>query len=123
MINRIEAHIAAECKTVDVDSLYDDMLDDCYSFKDVGGPFACMLPSRVLAECDPVAYRCGKNDWLDGEGDRLVEIDGSYYDRDDAETALEEFIDELREAVDAAETDGARITAQAELENAEGYSL
>lgn len=26
------------------------------------------LPSRVLEELDPIAYRCGFNDWLDSEG-------------------------------------------------------
>ena len=24
--------------------------------------------SRILRECDPIAYRCGFHDWLDAEG-------------------------------------------------------
>ena len=89
-------HVLAECSTVDVDCAYDEMLDECYSFKCVGGIFQYMSPSRVLAECDPTAYRCGKNDWLDGERDRWVEIEGDYYDRGDVDDAKEEFVDDLK---------------------------
>jgi len=47
--------------------IYDDMLDDCYSDQLENITFI-NLPStsRLLAEYDPVAYRCGFNDWLDG---------------------------------------------------------
>ena len=40
------------------------------------------LPSKVLSECDPIAYRCGFNDWLDGELDEtIVEFEGEYYEK------------------------------------------
>ena len=39
--------------------LYDEMLDECYP--EVFG----LLPSRILAECDPIQYNCGFSDWLD----------------------------------------------------------
>ena len=52
-----------------------------------------MLPSKVPEEMDPVAYRCGKNDWVDSE--RLVEIDGNDYQPGDVDDAQEEFIEEL----------------------------
>jgi hypothetical protein len=83
---------------------YDAMLNDCYSFAKVGGPFEHMQPSEVLKECDPTAYRCGFNDWLDGEDkstfdgysdlEEAVELAESERDdaenaRDDAEAALE----------------------------------
>lgn len=41
---------------------YDDMLDDVY-----GEPMG-YAASRILREVDPIAYRCGLLDWLDGEG-------------------------------------------------------
>ncbi len=39
---------------------YDDMLDECYP----EGPMN-ISASRILKECDPIAYRCGFLDWLD----------------------------------------------------------
>lgn len=77
---------------------YNEMLDDCFSFASVGGPFEHMSPARVLAEVDPTAYRCGFNDWLDsldsGEGfkahDDLVERRGE----------LEDEIEELEAELD-----------------------
>lgn len=41
---------------------YDDMLD-----LTVDGVFG-LCPSRILRECDPIAYRCGFADWADAEG-------------------------------------------------------
>lgn len=38
---------------------YDDMLDQCYE-----GVFD-ILPSRILKECDPIAYNCGLSDFVD----------------------------------------------------------
>lgn len=92
-IENLLSHVASQCSAVDVDAAYDEMLDECYSFESVGGIFACMCPSRVLLECDPVAYRCGKNDWVDGEG--LVEIGDSWYRSEDLEEARDSFIEEL----------------------------
>lgn len=44
---------------------YDDALDEC---GDVTIGTLAYAPSRVLREVDPIAYRCGFWDWLDGEG-------------------------------------------------------
>jgi hypothetical protein len=41
---------------------YDDMLNEVYPET----PFN-IEASRILAECDPIAYRCGFHDWLDSE--------------------------------------------------------
>lgn len=90
-------------RALDMDSRYDDMLDECYSFEDVGGPFASMLPSNVLSECDPVAYRCGFNDWIDGElGESCAEFEGEYYD-------LEALRDCVQEAIDSLEADASGV--------------
>ncbi len=96
-------HIVGECDAADTDRMYDDMLNECYSLKSVGGIFACMSPSRVLRECDPTAYRCGKNDWLDAERDNLVEIGNDYFQVDDVNREQEAFIDGLRDELSALE--------------------
>lgn len=49
----------------DLHERYDEMLDDCYGYVNV-----CEYQyntSRALRELDPIAYRCGFLDWLDGE--------------------------------------------------------
>lgn len=43
--------------------MYDDMLDGYYEDYNVGR--ICFTASQVLKECDPIAYRCGFNDWID----------------------------------------------------------
>jgi len=39
---------------------YDNMLDECYPDQVMGIP-----ASRILKKCDPIAYSCGFDDWLD----------------------------------------------------------
>lgn len=96
--NNLISYVTSECATIDREELFDAMLDDCYSFDKVGGPFACMSPSSVLKECDPIAYRCGVNDYADGEG--WVEIDGDYYLGDEVESARGEFVSDLESEVE-----------------------
>ncbi len=49
----------------DYEQMYDDFLDEIYGEINVG---VTLSASKVLSECDPIAYRCGFNDWLDAEG-------------------------------------------------------
>lgn len=47
-------------------NMFDESLDECWPMVKV-----CDMeftPSRALKELDPIAYRCGFNDWLDSEG-------------------------------------------------------
>lgn len=92
----IEEEIKNSASPVDVEFLYDDMLDESYSFNGVGGPFQHMQPSSVLREVDPTAYRCGYLDFYDNlsRDDNYIEIDEQLYDdvamqiKDDLERAL-----------------------------------
>lgn len=86
-------HVTDNCTPVDREELFDQSLDECYSFDDVGGPFTHMVPSQVLKEMDPTAYRCGVNDYMDGE--ETYEIEGDTYWIKDVEAARDEFIEEL----------------------------
>ena len=101
MIERIKS---SEIKEADLETAFEDMLDDCYSFKNVGGPFACMSPSIVLRECDPVAFRCGVNDYADGD-DRWEEFNGEMYDKDELNELREECQDEFDDEEAALEED------------------
>ena len=103
IINKLEENIAAELKAIDREEQFDRMLDDCYSFEGVGGPFSSMSPSQVLKEVDPTAHRCGVNDYADGEN--WVEVDGEYYDQDEAEKVKEELVDEIESAIDNKEAE------------------
>ena len=86
-------HIVEECTFIDCDEVFDSMLDELYDFKAVGGPFEYMLPSRVLREMDPTAYRCGRNDYIDSLDP--YEIEGDTYYIHDVTKAQEEYIDGL----------------------------
>jgi hypothetical protein len=112
VIAALIAHVIAECSRIDTDARYDAMLDDCYSLASVGGPFSHMSASSVLKECDPTAYRCGKNDWKDGEG--FVEIDGDDYDGDEVEKAREEYLQTLISEKEALESDLEEVEAAEE---------
>ncbi len=102
IIERLEAHIAAECNEVDREKAFDDYLDEVYDFKQVGGPFAYMSPSRVLLEIDPIAHRCGVNDYADGLN--LIEIGDCYYESREVEKARDSFLDELDSEISDLET-------------------
>ena len=45
--------------------MYEDMLDECYEPYSMGG--MTFYPSDILKSCDPIAYRCGFNDFFDDE--------------------------------------------------------
>lgn len=51
---------------------FDDLLDETAGEVRVGG--LTYAPSAVLQAIDPIAYRCGFNDWLDSElGETLTD--------------------------------------------------
>jgi len=97
-LKALAAHIADNCTPVDRKAAFDEMLNDCYTFEKLGGPFACMSPSRVLHECDPIAYRCAVNDYADGE--EWTEIGSETYETKAAEIARTEFISGLEAEAD-----------------------
>ncbi len=83
----------ADAEPVDVERAFRDMLDECYSFKSVGGPFAYLAPSQVLEEMSPTDFRCGVADHSDSM--ELVEVDGDNYQPSDVNDAKEFVADEL----------------------------
>lgn len=107
-------YIVDNAVEIDLDQRYEDMLDECYSFKDVGGPFAHMLPSQVLKEMDPTAFSCGRNDYSDGD---TVEIRGNDYERSEVERLRDQFIEEKEEELSEAHSDEVADWEDAEPDN------
>lgn len=78
------------------DSDYDESLDSDGPVNVLGMEF---YPSDILKNCDPIAYRCGKNDYIDS----LDKEDNDDYqdlisEKDDLESELEDLEAELEEA-------------------------
>ncbi len=90
------AYIESNVTEIDLEKRFDAMLDECYSFKNIGGPFAYMNPSDVLREVDPTQYRIGVSEMTEEEG--IFEINNSYYDGEEVEKYKEEFKDDLESA-------------------------
>ena len=75
---------------------YDDMLDECH------GDFMGMNASYILKKMDPVAYRCGLLDYLDGldqdeekmDNDECLEL---FNRLEEIESEIEELEEELAE--------------------------
>lgn len=99
-ISQLKAEIAKLQKTIDTFELYasdfidayDEMLDDCY------GSFMGMYASRILEECDPIAYSCGLSDYVDGMD---IEDSEEYQDYvsqlEELESELEDLENELED--------------------------
>ena len=101
MNNKLEQRISDELTAIDLESRYDDFLDEIYPDCTVAGMSFCT--SRAIKELDPTAYRCGMSDWESDEG--FVEIDGDYYDQSECEKIRDELVSELKSAIEAIEED------------------
>lgn len=95
ILDQWRTRIESDCDKVDMEQRFRDMLDECYSFEAVGGPFAHMSPSKVLAELDPIAFRCGLNDYADSVRDEYVELSSGYYRIEDCKEVQGEIAAEL----------------------------
>lgn len=78
----------------------DDHIDDYDEVLDEGGAVmvgGCeFLPSRILRELDPIAYRCGLNDYVDSID---LSDDADYCDLCDELADLEAELEEVEEAL------------------------
>jgi hypothetical protein len=86
--------VQAELDPIDIEELYDRMLDECYP------PFmGSYSTSMVLKEVDPTAYRCGMNDYADSISRDACyeEIDEELYDADEVQSIRDEIQAEIDE--------------------------
>ena len=94
-IHKLQAQIAdkeKQQKQIELDpddfaDQFDDMLDESIPEIEIGT--LTYSPSHVLKNVDPVAYRCGLNDFVDG-----MDIEDS-----EEYNALQEEIDDIREEI------------------------
>jgi hypothetical protein len=98
---KAEKRIVAEIDPVDLEQLYRDMLDECEPEVKVAGLSFCA--SRIVEELDPVAFRCGVNDYADGlVNDSITEeINGNHYDLREAQDIVDEVECEMEETESA----------------------
>lgn len=112
----IEQRVIGELTAVDTEELYDSMLDECYSFKSVGGIFACMEPHRVLQEMDSTAYRCGKDDYEDSLREEYDEFDENFYDKKEVQDIRDEVEAEAQEQEEEEERKREEASCEGETE-------
>ena len=92
-MEKLEKRVKNELDPVDVDELYDQMLDECASV-DNCPTCAHYGGARILKEMDPVAYRCGRADYEDMLTGDYEEIDGEWYQKDEVQEIRDEIEDE-----------------------------
>lgn len=85
---------------------YDEMLDEQGEIGVAGMSYAT---SQVLKAVDPVAYRCGFNDWVDSldneEFPEYIEMRDELEEAEDELSDLENELEELEDERDEAESD------------------
>lgn len=89
------------------DILDEDRLHDMYDdyINELNGPVMVMGckygdAAKLWEEIDPTAYRCGYNDWLDGESKsgNITELsDGEWMDTEEYDNLVSELEDEENE--------------------------
>lgn len=89
-MNDFYTQVDENLSEIDVESAYDNFLDECYPEVYVAG--SKYTTSMVLKQIDPTAYRCGLCDYIDSQcKDReWVEINDKYYDYDDFQSLKDE---------------------------------
>lgn len=70
-----DMHTGEELREWELEERYDDMLNEVYGDIELAG--LTYSTARTLKLVDPIAYRTGFLDWIDGEtGETLEEIEG-----------------------------------------------
>lgn len=97
---KIDEYIAdklnEEFESINIEEATKDMLDECHSFADVGGPFTHMSAGHVLEHYDHCAFRQEVNNYVDlmVSDKHWFEFHGAYYGR-----SAERVVDEYRLAL------------------------
>ena len=87
----LKENLSIDDLDVNQEELFNEMLDDCYETVTI-----CNIeffPSDVLKSCDPIAYRCGLNDYF---GDVDIKNFSEYHDK---VNEINEQIDEIKQEI------------------------
>lgn len=105
----VQSKVEANLDIVDMDSRYDDMLDECHGEVKLG--YLTFSPSRVLAELEPATYRCGFSDFVAAEesNKRIQEVNGNYYDYDEVEEIRDSITSDLESELENRESELANL--------------
>lgn len=98
IIDTLNARITSELTTINREEAFRDMLDSDGEVKVAGLSF---YPSRIIEELDPIAFRCGVNDYADSEP--WVEVNGETYDQDECEKIKEEMVSDIESEIEEKE--------------------
>ena len=80
----------------DMEDRYSDMLDGCYHEVKIGD--CSFSPSRIMRELDPIAFRCGVNDYADSLASDIQNLS----EWGDIESQIYELNEELEELEEGA---------------------
>lgn len=116
LVKMIRTQLKQDAKPYDMDSAYREMLDDCYSFKSVGGPFEHMSPSGVLETMDPTWFRCELNDYINSMRNASLKVDGDYYANGDIEKARDQVVEELETSLEHEDNEALKEAIQSDIE-------
>ena len=89
--------IKSECHPVDVQERFADSLNEMYEHESFFQNLN-LMPSRVLKECDPIAFDQGVNDYAGCDED-LIEIDGEYYSREEVQSVKDDIVAEIENSI------------------------
>ena len=89
--------IKSQCNPVNVEERFADSLDEMYGHESFFQNLN-LLPSRVLKECDSIAFDQGVNDYAGCDED-LVEIDGEYYSREEVQSVKDDMVLEIENSI------------------------
>jgi hypothetical protein len=109
------SHVESECTKIDVEKSFAESLDSEGEVNVMGLTF---YPSRIWQEMDPTAFRCGVSDHAESMSDQWAEINGDYYECDEAESAKEEFLDGLRDELSHLESELEEFEAEGDAAGA-----
>jgi hypothetical protein len=94
----LEAKIKEELTPVDIEEYYAAALDDIYPVVEIG--HSRFSPSSIVRELSPTDFRCGMNDYIDGD-DTLEYVADEWYRADE----IQKLREEIEEEIEAAEAE------------------
>lgn len=89
-------NISVDNLDINREEMYDNFLDDCYEPYKIGS--IEFYASDILKSCDPIAYRCGMNDYF---SDVDVTDFSQYNDKvDEIDEQIEEIKQEIHDIIE-----------------------